>query len=194
VSGASSTPPGGRPPAPLYETSVAFATPWFSVLERTPTDGSSPFFAVQPRDYCSVLAITADDQLVLVEQFRPIIERWTLELPSGTVDPGESPEAAMVRELSEETGFRPVELIPLGVLAPDTGRLANQLFCYFARVELDPDRLAPTADEWSLQPVLLTKLEFLARHLAGPCPFDSALQMAVIQMAAIQGHFDLRAP
>ena len=53
----------------------------------------------------SVLALTDDDQAVMVRQYRPGADRLVLSLPGGLVDEGESPVAAGLRELREETGF-----------------------------------------------------------------------------------------
>ena len=50
-------------------------------------------------------ALTRDDDVVLIEQRRTPVGRIVLELPAGIVDPGETPEAAVVRELLEETGY-----------------------------------------------------------------------------------------
>ena len=44
-------------------------------------------------------------ETILVEQFRPPVDRKTLELPAGLIDKGESASAAALRELKEETGF-----------------------------------------------------------------------------------------
>jgi len=52
-----------------------------------------------------VLALTSEDRVVLVHQFRPGPQRLLYDLPVGFVDEGESPEAAAHRELAEETGY-----------------------------------------------------------------------------------------
>jgi ADP-ribose pyrophosphatase len=83
-------------------------------------------------DYVTVVAVSTARELVLVRQFRPAVERFTLELPSGHVDPGERPEESAQRELREETGFAGGHLELTGVLAPDTGRLGNRLWCFLA--------------------------------------------------------------
>jgi ADP-ribose pyrophosphatase len=59
----------------------------------------------------AVLALTRSDEVVLIEQRRTPVDRIVLELPAGIVDPGETPEAAVVRELLEETGYT-VEGVP----------------------------------------------------------------------------------
>ncbi len=53
----------------------------------------------------SVLALTDDHHVVLVEQYRPGPDRVVLSLPGGLVDHGEEPVAAGLRELREETGY-----------------------------------------------------------------------------------------
>lgn len=53
----------------------------------------------------SVLALTDDDRVVMVRQFRPGPDRVVTSLPGGLVDDGEAPVAAGVRELREETGY-----------------------------------------------------------------------------------------
>jgi ADP-ribose pyrophosphatase len=58
----------------------------------------------EPQVVC-VLAITADQQVVLARQFRPGPEQILLELPGGGIEPGETPQQAIVRELLEETGY-----------------------------------------------------------------------------------------
>ncbi len=53
----------------------------------------------------SVLAFTPDDDVVMVRQFRPGPARQVISLPGGLIDPGETPAAAGLRELVEETGY-----------------------------------------------------------------------------------------
>ena len=49
--------------------------------------------------------IRPGDRLVLVRQFRPPTGKYTWEAPAGLIEPGESVEAAALRELREETGY-----------------------------------------------------------------------------------------
>ena len=60
------------------------------------------------RNVVGIVAVTADDELVLVEQFRPPVNNRVLELPAGLVadeDAEEDPLNAARRELLEETGY-----------------------------------------------------------------------------------------
>ena len=53
----------------------------------------------------AVVAVTDDEAVVLVRQYRPAVDRWLLEIPAGTCDvEGEPPEATAGRELAEEVG------------------------------------------------------------------------------------------
>ncbi|MBC2600885.1 NUDIX hydrolase [Puniceicoccus vermicola] len=73
---------------------------------RREDDGRvSDWYVVDTNDFVNVVAITLDDELVMVRQFRHGSEEFSLELPGGMVDDGENPLDAGVRELREETGF-----------------------------------------------------------------------------------------
>ncbi len=63
------------------------------------------FFVIHLADAVSVIALTTDEQIVLVRQFRVGSGRDSLETPGGLLDPGENPLAAGARELLEETGY-----------------------------------------------------------------------------------------
>jgi ADP-ribose pyrophosphatase len=55
--------------------------------------------------WCNVIALTEDNKMVLVRQFRFGVREVTLEICGGMVDPGEDHETASKRELQEETGY-----------------------------------------------------------------------------------------
>src|SRR5688572_27121618 len=103
-----------------WQENAVFTTPWFSLVERRPHDQpkAPPYYALVTHDYVCVVAVTAEGRFVMVRQFRPAVERLTLELPAGTVEPGETPEACIRRELEEETGYRAASLVHLGTLTP----------------------------------------------------------------------------
>ena len=107
-------------------------TPWFNVESRTVTGLESPYFTLTLLDYVTILAITNDNRVILVKQYRPALEIETIELPSGHVEINEPPKSAARRELLEETGYEADDIKLLGILNPNTGRLNNKLWCYFA--------------------------------------------------------------
>ena len=81
------------------------------------------FFVTEIADGVHVIAVTPDDRVVLVSQFRAAARRDSLETPGGLVDPGEDPGAAGARELLEETGYAGDPPESLGVLRPNPALL-----------------------------------------------------------------------
>ena len=81
------------------------ATRIFEVLHvryRHPARGTErDFVVVDAPDWVNVLAVTPDDHLVLVRQFRYGIDEFSLEIPGGVMDPVEYPVTAVLRELRE---------------------------------------------------------------------------------------------
>jgi 8-oxo-dGTP pyrophosphatase MutT (NUDIX family) len=71
------------------------------------------------------MAITEDEQVILVQQYRHPIEETVLELPGGFIDAGEDPAKAIARELLEETGYSFSSFTSLGKLAANPGILNN---------------------------------------------------------------------
>jgi len=63
------------------------------------------YFVRETRGFAIVAALTPERRIVLVRQYKHGIGRVTLELPAGTLDPGETPDVCAVRELAEETGY-----------------------------------------------------------------------------------------
>ena len=86
------------------------------------------------------------------------------------------------RELLEETGYQAGNLLELGWLWPDTGRLANRLGCYFAENVAPAD--PPQAGEEGLELVLCPLEELAAWILAGR--IEHALHLAAIHLAILQ--------
>ncbi|MCJ7531963.1 MAG: NUDIX hydrolase [Anaerolineales bacterium] len=69
---------------------------------------------------------------MLVKQFRPALNKITLELPSGAIDSGETPSDAALRELYEETGYTCQNIVPLGKGKIMLNRLNAEEYTFFA--------------------------------------------------------------
>jgi rSAM/selenodomain-associated transferase 1 len=97
-----------EPPALELEASELLAgSPWRAVLRDRlrGADGRETGYSylAVPRAVF-VVAVTPDDELLLVRQYRHPVRDWTLEVPAGSVQDGETPQEAAARELAEETG------------------------------------------------------------------------------------------
>jgi 8-oxo-dGTP pyrophosphatase MutT (NUDIX family) len=90
------------------------------------------FSLIDCPDWANVVAVTPDDRMLFVRQYRPAVDQVTLEIPGGLVDPGESPDEAARRELEEETGFVSRTWEKLGELHPNPALQNNRIHSYLA--------------------------------------------------------------
>lgn len=97
------------------------------------TDGEkSTFFVIENPDWVNIIALTGDEKVVLIEQFRHGTESLMLELPGGMLDEDEEPEKTARRELAEETGFSAGKLILLGKTHPNPAIQNNVIYHFLA--------------------------------------------------------------
>ena len=117
-------------PAVVGEREI-FSSPWVSLVEKNvdwgPPLGCENYYSLRQADYVVIFARTQSGLIPMVRQYRPAVEGFTLELPSGMIEANESPEACARRELKEETGLDTLSSRYLGAYIPDTGRLPNTL-------------------------------------------------------------------
>ncbi|HSW81546.1 MAG TPA: NUDIX hydrolase [Candidatus Saccharimonas sp.] len=91
----------------LLKSQVVFDN-FMQIEERTyelPNGRTKNFYIKLTRPAICVLALTENDKVITVEQFRPGPNTILNELPGGYVDKGETREQAITRELREETGY-----------------------------------------------------------------------------------------
>ena len=87
------------------------------------------FIVIDSVNWVNVIAITPDEHLVMIEQFRHGSGTIELEIPGGMIDPHDSsPEAAAVRELREETGYAGQNPRIIGQIFPNPAIMSNTCF------------------------------------------------------------------
>jgi len=80
----------------------------------------------------AIIAVDADDNVLLVNQFRKPVEKELLEIPAGGIEPGEDAVATVRRELREETGYLPRKVERLGGFYSTPGYCTEYLHLYLA--------------------------------------------------------------
>jgi ADP-ribose pyrophosphatase len=119
---------------PVIESVVEYETGWYTggydLVEQP--DGSQKRYYWAQLPPAAVVVAVADDQLVMIEQYRPAIGEHCLELPAGVVEDGESYTTAGARELREETGFDPSGVSLLEAFWVSTGVLRHRRGIVFA--------------------------------------------------------------
>ena len=120
---------------------------------------------VEHRESMTVVAMDAEQRLLLVRQYRHPVAQDLLETPAGSVDPGETAEDAVNRELAEETGCCARVVIPLGSFYLAPGWTTERMHVYAAH-DLYPSEAEPDEDE-RIEVVYLPVAEWEARIAAG---------------------------
>ncbi len=118
-------------PWPLTRHETVSTHPVFAV-RRTEYGPRGAFFTLECPDWCNVVAVTPDQHVVLVRQFRFGTNTVTLEIPGGMIAPGEDPLVAVQRELDEESGYRASKVEPLSSLCPNPALQGNRLHAFVA--------------------------------------------------------------
>lgn len=90
------------------------------------------YYVVEMPPSACAMALTENNEVILVKQYRHPIGESILELPGGFVDKDEKPGDAIARELQEETGYRFSDFYYLGKTAANPGVLNNFTHLYLA--------------------------------------------------------------
>ncbi len=129
------------------------------------------------RAWANVIALTQNNEVVLIKQYRHGVEKVLWEIPGGVVEDGEDPMEGVKRELLEETGYTAAEFIQVGALYPNPAIQTNTMYCFLA---LDAEKVTgQNLDDGEDIEVHLVPLdELIAMTKRGD--FPHALQVAAL--------------
>jgi ADP-ribose diphosphatase len=99
-----------------------------------------------------LLPVPAPRQIILIRQYRYTVNRWLWELPAGSVDEGEEPEAAAVRECHEEIGQVPDTVVRLASLFPTPGFCDEEMLFFRLSGLTKPTEAAALDEDEDIEP------------------------------------------
>ncbi|QDQ01927.1 NUDIX hydrolase [Lysinibacillus fusiformis] len=127
----------------------------------------------------AVIAITHEGKLVMVEQYRKVLERSIIEIPAGKLEPGEEPIVTARRELEEETGYGAKEFTYLQTFATSPG-FADEVIHLFIAKDLYKIENKAQLDEDEFVELLEVSLKEAQAMVADERIYDAKTAFAVL--------------
>lgn len=94
---------------------------------------ASEYYVLEYPNWVNVVAITEDEKVIMVRQYRHGGDIISLEIPGGVIDGNEKPAEAVKRELLEETGYLFDDLELVSTIYPNPASSNNITYCYLAK-------------------------------------------------------------
>jgi ADP-ribose pyrophosphatase len=111
------------------------------------------FYVFESKEWVNIIPVTRDKNAVLIRQYRHGVRDIVLEIPGGIVEEGDAPLDAAVRELKEETGYSPSEIVYLGMVHANPAFLNNRCHTFLA-LDCFPDGPQNLDDKEDIEVVL----------------------------------------
>lgn len=135
----------------------------------------------------AVVAVTADDEIVLVDQYRATIDDYLVEIPAGMRDKSGEPEIDTARrELEEETGYTAREWVSLGRMLSTPGVSSGWVELFLA-TGLEQVGSTPEGPEEMAMSVLLVPFDEAVRMCMESEITDSKSVIGVLRAARLLG-------
>ncbi len=113
----------------VLQTERIFDEPWLRVrkekLRTTAGHVIDAFYLIDYDDWVTVVPVTIEGNIVLINQYRHGVGKEIIELPAGVIEKGESPIDAAKRECKEETGYVFEKFVYLGKTSPNPSMNTN---------------------------------------------------------------------
>jgi 8-oxo-dGTP pyrophosphatase MutT (NUDIX family) len=129
------------------------------------TGKAHDFYILESADWVNVVALTPEQEVVLVRQYRHGAGALSLEIPGGLVEAGDSAQSAALRELEEETGYQGRDVRFLGSVSPNPA-IQNNLCHTYLVLDARPRSRQNLDDKEDIETVLepLDKIPGLIRE------------------------------
>ena len=127
----------------------------------------------------AIIAITPDNKIILVEQYRKALERSLVEIPAGKLEPGEAPEYTAMRELEEETGYTAEKLVKIQTFATSPG-FADEVVHLFAAEGLSKATNGAVLDDDEFVDLMEVTLEEAEQMVIDEKIYDAKTAFAVL--------------
>lgn len=120
----------------ILSSQYLFNDLWFKVRKDRCKSSSGkiidPYYVYEFPDWVTAVALTNDEKVVMVRQYRHAAGEICIELPGGCIDSGEEPQKAIARELLEETGYSFSDFKFLGRISANPSTNNNWMHMFLA--------------------------------------------------------------
>lgn len=161
----------------------------FDWMRNSPNSHPVKATILESPDWVNVVALTPEEKVLVVQQYRFGIRKITTEIPGGIVELGETSKEAAIRELREETGYTSEEWEYLGYVEPNPAFIDNRCHHWVARnvvqtspSELDEDEIL-LVKEMSLAEIQREIMEGQFRHSLAFTALSHLFDLRVLLMA-----------
>jgi ADP-ribose pyrophosphatase len=156
-------------PWTLLNSAAVFVCRIFTLKKesyRSPRTGNAhEFYILDCSDWVNIIPLTPDNEVILVRQYRLGTNQFSLEIPGGMADPGESSAEAAKRELLEETGYAGEEPELIGTVHPNPAIHTNRCHTYLVRNVVPRTQLRQdSTEDIEVQSVPLLQIPELIRE------------------------------
>lgn len=150
-----------------------------------------PYYILEYPNWVNAVALTATGNILMIRQYRHALGETIIEIPGGSMDPAdESPEFAMKRELSEETGYEFESIERIGEISPNPSTNSNITFMFIAKggtkvtnQHLDPSEEIEVMEMKPAEVIMLLNENKIRQALHATCLFYAFLKLGWMNYA-----------
>lgn len=144
-----------------------------------------PYYILEFPDWVNAVALTEEGKIIMVRQYRHALGQTILEIPGGCIEKSDrNPEAAMRRELLEETGYEFNALESIGDISPNPSTNNNTTYMFIAydgkkthNQNLDPNEEIEVLELSRSEVIRLLKTNKIRQALHTTCLFYAFIKL-----------------